>query len=119
MARFVTSNKAKKEVDSLIGPRKRPEETLRQYADRYWELFNEINNCDQKIATSSLKLGLESESPILRELMLHPPETMDDLMQMIDKFCQLEDLLAERAATCPPSSPNLPPLSTAGGRSTS
>ena len=27
---------------------------------------------------------------------------MDDLMQMIDKFCQLEDLLAERAATCPP-----------------
>ena len=23
-------------------------------------------------------------------------------MQMIGKFCQLEDLLAERAATCPP-----------------
>ena len=28
LARFVTSNKAKKEVDSLIGLRKRPEETL-------------------------------------------------------------------------------------------
>ena len=34
--------------------------------------------------------------------MLHPPETMDDLMQMIDKLCQLEDLLAECASTCPP-----------------
>ena len=34
--------------------------------------------------------------------MLHLAETMDDLMQMIDKFCQLEDLLAEHAATCPP-----------------
>ena len=114
----MTSNKAKKELDSLIGLRKRPEETLRQYADRYWELFNEINNCDQKVATSSFNLGLESESPILQELMLHPPETMDDLMQMIDKFFQLEDLLAERVAICSIPSPSLPPLSTAGGRST-
>ena len=102
LARFVTSNKARKEVDSLISLRKRPDETLRQYADRYWELFNEINNCDQKIDTSSFKLGLESESPILQELMLHPPETMDELMKMIDKFCQLEDLLTERATTYPP-----------------
>ena len=46
MARFATSSRKIKEVDALINLKKRPEESLWQYADRYWELFNEIHGCD-------------------------------------------------------------------------
>ena len=97
MARFVTSNRKRKDVDALINLKKQPEESLRQYADRYWELFNEIHGCDQSVAASSFKLGLDSQSRIFSDLTLHPPQDMDDLMLRVEKFCQLEELISERS----------------------
>ena len=39
-ARFITSTKVKKEVGSLLGLRRARSESLRQYATRYWDLYN-------------------------------------------------------------------------------
>ncbi|XP_058223074.1 uncharacterized protein LOC131332790 [Rhododendron vialii] len=67
MARFVTSNKHEKEIDSLLALRKRNDETLRQYAGRYWELFNEIKGCDGLISARGFKLGLTPQDEQLIE----------------------------------------------------
>ncbi|KAI8535369.1 hypothetical protein RHMOL_Rhmol10G0168700 [Rhododendron molle] len=61
MARSVTSNKHKMEIDSLLTLRKRSDETLRQYASRYWELFNEIEGCDRVILARGFKLRLTTQ----------------------------------------------------------
>lgn len=45
--RFITSNYQAKEPDALSQMRKCPNKTLREYADRYWQLFNEIPGVDK------------------------------------------------------------------------
>ena len=72
-ARFITSTKVKKEVDSLLGLQRARSESLRQYAARYWDLYNEIEECDQKIAVTSFKLGLDHTSREFEDLVLFPP----------------------------------------------
>lgn len=68
--RFITSNYQAKEPDALSQMRKCPNETLREYADRYWQLFDEIPGVDEYWATRSFKNGLESDSKILDELAI-------------------------------------------------
>ena len=65
--------------------------------DRYWELFNEIHGCDQSVAASSFKLGLDSQMRIFSDMTLHHPQDMDDHMLRVEKFCQLEELIYERS----------------------
>ncbi|XP_058211656.1 uncharacterized protein LOC131323834 [Rhododendron vialii] len=49
-----------------------PSETLRQYFECYWQLFNEIPGIDEYWAGRSFKNGLESGSKILDELAIPP-----------------------------------------------
>ena len=97
LARFITSSKVKKEVDSLLGLRRARSEPLRQYAARYWDLYNEIEDCDQKIAVTSFKLGLDHSSREFEDLMLFPPSTMNELMARIELHSKLEEAKAERS----------------------
>ncbi|XP_058185757.1 uncharacterized protein LOC131302982 [Rhododendron vialii] len=104
MARFVTSNKHKKEIDSLLALRKRNDETLRQYADHYWEFFNEIERCYGVISTRGFKLGLTSQDEqIYDDLARHKPNSMKDLMTHIEGWCQLIKSKAERGIGKPMS----------------
>lgn len=96
MTRFVTSNKQIKEPEALQQMKKYPTETLCQYSDRYWQLFNEIPGVDPNWAADMFKNGLETGSALLLELAIRPPDDMDALMAMIEKFCLLEELYAER-----------------------
>ena len=50
-------------------------ETLRSYASRYWELYNEIGGGNEKIAASTFRMGLLEDSE-LREskLVLRIPQ---------------------------------------------
>lgn len=59
LQRFVTSQKIEKDTDLLLSLKKTGEETLRQYANRYWDMFNEIEVCVQyqKVTVSSFKNG--------------------------------------------------------------
>lgn len=96
MTRFITSNKQIKEPEALQQMKKYPTETLRQYSDRYWQLFNEIPGVDPDWAANMFKNGLETGSALLLELAIRPPDDMDVLMETIEKFCLLEELYAER-----------------------
>ncbi|KAI8542860.1 hypothetical protein RHMOL_Rhmol08G0172700 [Rhododendron molle] len=88
MARFVTSNKHEKEIDSLLSLRKCPDETLRQYAGRYWDLFNEIEGCDGVISARGFKLGLTAQDEqVYDDLARNKPDSMKDLMTRIEGWC--------------------------------
>jgi len=52
------------------------EETLRSYTDRNWELYNEIGGGNEKVVTSTFKLGLPYESELRDSLTIKPPENM-------------------------------------------
>ncbi|XP_058180075.1 uncharacterized protein LOC131298613 [Rhododendron vialii] len=83
--------------------RKLKNETLRQYAERYWQLFNEISGIDEYWATRTFKNGLETGSKILDELAIRPPPRMGELMRVVERFCALEEFYADRAAQGIPS----------------
>ena len=83
-------------MDSLLGLWQARSEPMRQYAARYWDLYNEIEDCDQKIAVTSFKLGLDHSSREFEDLMLFPPSTMNELMGRIELHSKLEEAKAER-----------------------
>ncbi|XP_075636866.1 uncharacterized protein LOC142609126 [Castanea sativa] len=66
-------------------------ETLRNYASRYWELYNEIGRGNEKIAASTFRMGLPEESGLKESLTLKPPEDMRQLMRRIEEYKRLED----------------------------
>ena len=87
----------KKEVDSLLVLRRARSESLRQSATRYWDLYNEIDECDQKIAVTSFKLGLDHTSREFEDLVLFPPSSMNELMARIELHAKLEEAKSERS----------------------
>ncbi|XP_028088139.1 uncharacterized protein LOC114288747 [Camellia sinensis] len=64
LARFVSNTKIPKEPDTLFGLRKKQEETLRNYARRYWEEYNDLeeNVCREQMVVMSFKQGLRPEN---------------------------------------------------------
>ncbi|KAG5545201.1 hypothetical protein RHGRI_017625 [Rhododendron griersonianum] len=95
-------NLAHTDIDSLLSLKKTGDETLRQYANRYCDMFNEIEGCMQyqKVAVSSFKNGLdESSREAYQDFYLHPPKDMEDLMARIDQHCQMTEDIAARWKT--------------------
>ena len=68
-------------VDALLSMKMRVGETLRSYASRYWELYNEIGGGNEKIVATEL----------WESLMRRPPEDMRQLMRCIEEYKCLED----------------------------
>lgn len=62
--RFVMSNIQPKTLSMLVNMRRRPEETLRMYTERYWEVYNLILDCNQAMAAESFMNGLDPSSPM-------------------------------------------------------
>ena len=56
--RFMTCSWVLQLVDTLLSMKMRATETLCNYTSWYWELYNEINRGNEKIATSTFRLGL-------------------------------------------------------------
>ena len=56
--RFMTCSWVLQLVDTLLSMKMRATETLCNYTSRYWGLYNEINRGNEKIATSTFRLGL-------------------------------------------------------------
>ncbi|XP_023895857.1 uncharacterized protein LOC112007729 [Quercus suber] len=89
--RFVTCSREPQPVDALLSMKMRVMETLRSYAGRYWELYNEIGEGNEKIAASTFRMGLLEDSRLRESLTKKPPEDMRQLMRRIEEYKQLED----------------------------
>ncbi|XP_050278069.1 uncharacterized protein LOC126719579 [Quercus robur] len=89
-SRFVTCSRVPQPVDALLSIKMRVGETLRSYASRYWELYNEIGRGNEKIAASTFRMGLPEDSELWESLTKRPPEDML-LMRRIEEYKRLED----------------------------
>ncbi|XP_057500863.1 uncharacterized protein LOC130784882 [Actinidia eriantha] len=91
IARFVINTKAPKAVGSLLTLRKGKNESIRNYSKRYWETYNEIEECSEEMAVASYKLELAPGDRLWENLTLDPPNGLRDLMTQVKMFACLED----------------------------
>lgn len=70
--RFITCSWVPQPVDTLLSIKIKVGKTLRSYASRYWELYNEISGGNEKIAASTFRMGLPEDSE-LQELLTKKP----------------------------------------------
>ena len=87
----MTCSRVPQPVDTLLSMKMGDRETLRSYTGRYWELYNEIDGGNEKIAASTFWLGLPEDSELRGSLMRRPPEDMRQLMRCIEEYKRLED----------------------------
>ena len=85
-AQFVTCSRVPQVVDALLSINMGVGETLRNYASRYWELYNEIDSGNEKIAASTFRMGLPKNSELRESLTKRPPEDMRQLMRRIEEY---------------------------------
>ena len=78
-------------MDTLLSMKIGAGETLCNYANRYWELYNEIGGGNEKIAASTFWIGLLKDSRLRESLTTRPPEDMRQLMRRIKEYKRLED----------------------------
>ena len=57
-ARFIMCSKVPQPIDALLSMRMSNGETPRSYANRYWELYNEIGRGNEQVAANTFWLGL-------------------------------------------------------------
>ena len=90
-ARFVMCSRVLQPVDALLSIKMVVGETLRSYASRYWELYNEIGGGNERIAASIFRMGLPENSKLWESLTKRPPEDMRRLMRRIEEYKRLKD----------------------------
>ena len=69
---FITCSKVPWPLASLLSLSMREGETLKTYSDRYWEMFNEIDEDFDNIAISTFKLSLLVEHGLRKSLTGKP-----------------------------------------------
>ena len=91
VSRFLTNSRKSKEFDSLLSMRMKDSESLKSYISRYWEVYNEVDGCTEKIAIKTFKLSLDLESKLRHNLSKRPVKSTRDLMSKIEQFVWVED----------------------------
>ncbi|XP_050242492.1 uncharacterized protein LOC126691499 [Quercus robur] len=89
--RFVMCSRVPQPVEALLSMKMRAGETLRSYASRYWELYNEIGGDNGRVAASTFRMGLPEDSGLRESLTKKPSEGMRHLMRCIEEYKRLED----------------------------
>ena len=69
---FITSSRVPRPLDSLLSLFMREGETLKAYSDRYWEMYNEIEDNYDDVAISTFKRGLPTEHGLRKSLTGKP-----------------------------------------------
>ena len=90
-ARFITNTRKPKEIDTLLALTMKAEETLKSYSARYWEVYNDIDACDEDIAVKTFRFGLHQGSKLRQSLTKRPLPDMADLMSHLEQHIKVED----------------------------
>uniref|UniRef100_A0A2N9HBP5 Integrase catalytic domain-containing protein n=1 Tax=Fagus sylvatica TaxID=28930 RepID=A0A2N9HBP5_FAGSY len=90
-ARFITNTRKPKEIDALLALKMKAGETLKSYSARYWEVYNDIDACDEDIVMKTFRFGLNEDVKLRRSLTKRPPLSMEDLMTRLEEHIRVED----------------------------
>ena len=66
-------------------------ESVKAYAERYWEMFNEIDGDFDEVATRIFKVGLPPEHSLRKSLIGKPITSLRQLMDRVDKYKRIEE----------------------------
>ena len=64
---------------------------MKAYSDRYWEMFNEINESYDDVAISTFKAGLPAEHDLRKSFTGKLVTSVHLLMDRIDKYRRIEE----------------------------
>jgi len=84
-AHFVTCSRVARPLDSLLSITMREGETLKTYSDKYWEMFNEIDENFDDVAIRTFKVGLLAEHDLRKSLTRKPVRSVCQLMDCIPR----------------------------------
>ena len=87
---FITCTRVPWAIDSLLSLSMRDGETLKTYSDRYWEMFNEIDDDFDDVAISTFKVSLPAKHGLRKSLIGKPVISVHQLMDRIDKYKRVE-----------------------------
>ena len=71
-SRFITCSRVPQPLDSLLSMSMREGKSVKAYAERYWEMFNKIDDDFDEIAIRTFKVGLPSEHDLRKSLIGKP-----------------------------------------------
>ena len=66
-------------------------ETLKAYSDRYWEMYNEMDDNFNDVTISTFKNGLLTEHDLRKSLTGKPVTSVRKLMDRVDKYKRVEE----------------------------
>ena len=66
-------------------------ESVKAYSERYWEMFNEIDDDFHEVVVKTFKVGLPSEHSLRKSLTGKPVTSLRQLMDRIDKHKRIKD----------------------------
>ena len=79
-SQFITCSRVPQPLDSLLSMTMREGESVKAYAERYWEMFNEIDGDFDEVAIRTFKVGLPSEHGLRKSLIGKPVTSLRQLM---------------------------------------
>ena len=71
-SRFITYSRVPQPLDSLLSMSMREGESVKAYAERYWEMFNEIDGDFDEVVVKIFKVGLPSVHGLRKSLTVSP-----------------------------------------------
>ena len=90
-SRFITCSKVRQPLDSLLSMTMREGESVKAYAERYWEMFNEIDGDFDEVAIKTFKVDLPFEHGLRKSLTGKPVTSLRQLIDRVDKYKRIED----------------------------
>ena len=78
-------------MGSLLSMSMWEEETLKTYSDRYWEMFNEIDEDYDDVAINTFKAGLSAKQDLMKSLTGKLVINVRQLMDRIDQYKRVEE----------------------------
>ena len=69
-------------MDALLSMKMGARETLHNYTNWYWELYNKIDGGNEKIAMSTFRMRLPEDFELQDLLTRRPPEDLRQLMRL-------------------------------------
>ena len=66
-------------------------ETLKKYSDKYWEMFNEIDENFDDMDIKTLNVGLPTKHDLRKSLIRKPVGSVCQLMDHIDEYEWVEE----------------------------
>ena len=90
-SRFITCSRVPQPLNSLLSMTMREGKSVKAYAERYWEMFNEIDSDFDEVAIRNFKVGLPSEHGLRKSLIGKPVTSLRQLMDRLDKYKRIED----------------------------